>query len=129
MPGLPITELNHVALQVADTGRSVAFYRDVVGLAPLARPAFGFPGAWFRIGVNQELHLIEGRDERAFSTSRANHFAMMVSDIAAAVAHLRAHGVTFRGPHQRPDGATQIFFEDPDGHVVELCTAPKRGHQ
>jgi hypothetical protein len=29
-----------------------------------------------------------------------------------------------RGPHRRPDGATQIFIRDVDGHTVELFTPP-----
>ena len=26
----------------------------------------------------------------------------------------------------RPDGAVQVFFADPDHHVVELCSSPRR---
>jgi len=33
-------QLNHVALHVADIERSVAFYRDVLQLEPMPRPAF-----------------------------------------------------------------------------------------
>jgi catechol 2,3-dioxygenase-like lactoylglutathione lyase family enzyme len=43
-------QLNHVAIHVADVERSVHFYRDVLQLEPLPRPAFKFPGAWFRLG-------------------------------------------------------------------------------
>jgi lactoylglutathione lyase len=54
-------QLNHVALHVADIERSAAFYRDVLKLEPIPRPAFTFPGAWFRLGGDQELHLIGER--------------------------------------------------------------------
>jgi catechol 2,3-dioxygenase-like lactoylglutathione lyase family enzyme len=53
--------------------------------------------------------------------SRAGHFAMRVADIDEAARHLQKKGVKFRGPAPRPDGAMQIFVEDPDGHTVELC--------
>jgi catechol 2,3-dioxygenase-like lactoylglutathione lyase family enzyme len=125
-----IWQLNHVALQVSDVERSVRFFRDVLGLEPMPRPAFGFAGAWFRIGpadprgAGQELHLIEGRDERVFSSSRGNHFAMLVESMADAERRLRELGVEFTGPKDRPDGAAQIFLRDPDGNVVELCTLP-----
>ncbi|HVW22730.1 MAG TPA: VOC family protein [Opitutaceae bacterium] len=119
---MKIDELNHVALHVSDVPRSSRFYGDSLGLPALPRPAFDFPGAWFRIGAVQELHLIGERlNGPVDEGSRGGHFAMRVPDIEAAAAHLRARGVRFRGPLRRPDGAGQIFLEDPDGHVVELC--------
>ena len=57
------TQLNHVALHVADVDKSCAFYRDVLQLEPMPRPNFDFPGAWFRLGADQELHLIGDRVE------------------------------------------------------------------
>lgn len=118
-PNFTIRELNHVALDVSDVAASVRFYRDVLGLPELPRPDFGFPGAWFRVGVTQELHLIGHRD-RAVG-QRAGHFALLVSDIDGAAARLRAAGTEFRGPKPRPDGVKQIFLPDPDGNMIELC--------
>ena len=119
---MKIVELNHVALHVADVEASVAFYRDTLGLPPLDRPAFSFPGAWFALGPGgQQLHLIGGRGEPVHSHNRGNHFALAVDSIEAAEAHLRECGVEMFGPKQRPDGAWQIFVRDPDGHYVELC--------
>lgn len=114
-----VLELNHVALDVSDVPASVAFYRDVLGLPELPRPDFGFPGAWFRLGVTQELHLIGNRGREV--GQRAGHFALLVSDIQPAAVRLREAGVEFRGPKPRPDGALQVFTADPDGNVIELC--------
>lgn len=114
-----ILELNHVALDVSDVAASVRFYRDGLGLPELPRPDFGFPGAWLRIGVRQELHLIGDRDRPV--GERAGHFAMQVSDIEVAAARLKEKGIAFRGPKPRPDGVQQIFTADPDGNVIELC--------
>ena len=47
---MKVLQLNHVALHVADVAVSESFYRDVLQLEQLARPAFDFPGAWFRFG-------------------------------------------------------------------------------
>lgn len=120
---MKVTQLNHVAIHVRDVDASCRFYREVLGLESMPRPAFGFPGAWFRLGVDQELHLI-GRPVSVESIPRERHFALMVDDIMAFEAHLKAAGVSFTGPKARPDGAHQIFLQDPDGHVIELCTPP-----
>lgn len=119
-----ITQLNHVALHVADVERSVAFYRDVMQLEMLPRPAFTFPGAWFRLGQDQELHLIGQRQEAVHSHHRGNHYALQVDDLDAWERHLTAHGATFLPRRQRPDGAWQLFVVDPDGHFIELCMLP-----
>lgn len=120
------TQLNHVALHVADVDASVAFYRDVLRLEPLPRPAFDFPGAWFRIGKEQELHLIGDRAAAVNSHHRGTHFAMLVDDMDAWQQHITASGVPHRERKWRPDGAEQIFVIDPDGHWVELCKLPFR---
>lgn len=122
---MKVRQLNHVALHVRSVEASCAFYEDVLGLEQIPRPAFDFPGAWFRLGVDQELHLIGGREQDVSSASRGNHFALLVDDIAAFESRLRELNVPMRGPKPRPDGATQIFISDPDGHVIELCTPPK----
>jgi len=113
-------ELNHAALHIRDLDESRRFYGEVLGFSELERPDFGFPGAWFRIGREQELHLICGRDEDVTSAPRGNHFACRVPDIRETEAFLGERGISMRGPHQRPDGAWQIFVQDPDGHSIEF---------
>jgi len=117
-------QLNHLALHVADVGVSSTFYREVLQLQSLPRPAFDFPGAWFRIGIDQELHLIGERDAPVHSAGRGNHFAIMVDDIDAWEHHLDAIGAQRRPRQTRPDGAFQVFLPDPDGYWIELCTPP-----
>lgn len=115
-------QLNHVALHVADVPASEAFYRDVLQLEQIPRPAFTFPGAWFRLGTDQELHLIGNRQQPVHSHNRGNHYAILVDDIDAWERHFQTLGVPSRR-QQRPDGAHQVYVTDPDGHVIELCTA------
>lgn len=118
---MQIKAVNHVALHVADVAESVAFYGQVLNLQPMPRPAFDFPGAWFRIGADQELHLIGDRTDAVRSHSRGTHFALHVPDVEAAGRELKAKGISFSGPKTRPDGILQIFLQDPDGHYIELC--------
>lgn len=119
---MQIRELNHVAIEVADVERAVDFYSRVLRLESLPRPAFNFPGHWFRLGQTQELHIIGPRGEPTHAGSRGNHFALMVDDIDAWEAQLTRTGAQFMPKKSRPDGAFQIFVQDPDGHFIELCT-------
>lgn len=120
---IQVLDFDHLALYVADVPVSVAFYGQVLGLRPLPRPAFDFPGAWFEIGNGRQLHLLGGRTEPLATDtlgSRRNHFALQVADLEAAVAHLRRQGLLLKGPKPRPDGVLQLFFQDPDGYWIEL---------
>jgi lactoylglutathione lyase len=115
-------ELNHVAIHVADVEKSCRFYREALQLEPIPRPAFSFPGAWFRLGSSQELHLIGNRSEPVNSHHRGNHFALRVDNLDGWEEHFRAKGIQAWPRRTRPDGAIQIFLQDPDGHFIELFT-------
>lgn len=119
------TQLNHVALHVQDVEKSCAFYQGIIQLEPMPRPAFNFPGAWFRLGEDQELHLIGEREDAVQGAgTRANHWALMIDDMDGWETYLQQRGVDYTPRRTRPDGAFQIYVFDPDGHCLELCTAP-----
>src|SRR3989442_15732900 len=119
---MKIQELNHVAIHVRDVEKSIRFYHEILQLEPIPRPAFTFPGAWFRLGTNQELHLIAKRDTPFFRSHENNHFALRVDDLDEWERHLQSVSADFAVKKQRPDGAWQVFLRDPDGHVIELFT-------
>jgi lactoylglutathione lyase len=125
-------------LTVADVPRSVAFYRDVVGL-PVAlelpergaafhwigAPGTAMLGLW-SIGsapMNMRLHVA---------------FAMALDDVLTAPARLRDQGVEPRSffgvPTDEPSvigwmPAAAVYFDDPDGHQLEylaMLDAPAR---
>ena len=121
---MKVQELNHVAIHVGDIEASCQFYKMVLRLEPIPRPGFSFPGAWFRLGQVQELHLIGDRTESVHSHNRGNHFALRVDDLDQWEKHLSAVNANFQKRKMRPDGAWQVFLRDPDGHVVELFTGP-----
>lgn len=121
-----ILGLNHVALFVKDLEASVKFYHEIIGLKKISRPVFNFPGAWFEISANQQLHLIGGKiaEESQLSRPRGNHFALMISSYKEFEQMLEFKKVEFLPPKKRPDGAMQIFLKDPDGYYVELVELP-----
>ena len=121
---MTIHELNHVAIYVTDVQRSGDFYHRVLKLEPIPRPSFSFPGAWFRLGTNQELHLIANLRSPFFPSHENNHFALRVDDLDEWERHLKEVGADFAPRKPRPDGASQVFLRDPDGHMIELFTPP-----
>ena len=117
-------EINHVAISVEDVDRTCDFYANIMQLEQLPRPAFDFPGAWFRLGLAQELHIIGNRQDEVIAAPRGNHYALMIDDMDAWEQHLHKLNVETYPRRTRPDGAEQLFLHDPDGHAIELCTAP-----
>jgi catechol 2,3-dioxygenase-like lactoylglutathione lyase family enzyme/uncharacterized protein YunC (DUF1805 family) len=128
--------IDHVTLVVKDLEQSRKFYVELLGMREIPRPAFSFAGLWFQAGATQ-IHLIlefagSGPAGNLLPeprrTSRTQHLAFAVDDAAAAAAHLNTlHVPILSGPSPRPDGHMQVFLTDPDGHVIELCSAPKAG--
>lgn len=124
-----VKHIDHVTIVVKDLDRSRDFYVSVLGMQEVPRPGFGFPGLWFQAGATQ-VHLIGEhsgsgpagvRPPENCSISRTQHFAFEVESAEAAHARLRELGIPLAaGPKQRPDGPTQLYVYDPDGHLVEL---------
>jgi len=116
--------LNHLALTSADLERATHFYCEVFHLVP--RPAFSFDGRWlYREEVGPMLHLIYDAQHTIATgelNTRSNHFAMQCEDIELATRQLKEHKIDFV---ELPDhGYRQLFFRDPDGHVLELGEWP-----
>lgn len=128
-PLLSVKSIDHITIVVRDLEDASRFYRDVLGMRQVERPAFGFPGAWFQAGDTQ-IHMNVAGEEAgepgirvvgATNAPRAFHFAFEVNDCDAAAEKLRAHGIPLEvAPRSRPDGARQMYVRDPDGHLVEL---------
>ena len=130
---LEFETLHHVAVSVSDLARARQFYGDVLGLEEIARPAFPFDGAWYRVGAGHELHLIVSRDPtfRAGKgvTLEDGHLALRVKSFGAALAHLESkgchtgHDEPGRSMRVNPSSVTgypQIHILDPDRNVVEI---------
>jgi len=122
---MKITQLDHMAVHAEDVAASCAFYEKALKLETIPRPDFNFPGAWYKLGETQELHIIGERTDPITQDSRGDHFALAIDDMDAWEAHLQAVGIEYLPRRTRPDGAHQIYVVDPDGHYIELCQPPK----
>ena len=109
--------LAYVNVPVANLNRSVAFFRDVVGL-PLAfsdadhgYASFSTPGANFALAQVPEGEAVGGHTGIGF----------MVPDLDAAHAALLVKGVAFtRPPTREPWGGYMAIFADPDSNTYYL---------
>jgi catechol 2,3-dioxygenase-like lactoylglutathione lyase family enzyme len=97
-----------------------AFYGELLGLEELAKPeplrARG--GCWFRVG-GQELHV---GVEEPFAPARKAHPGLVVTDLAALEARLRAAGYEPRADDSLA-GAVRSHVDDPFGNRLELRQA------
>ena len=117
-----IEKLGQVALTVRDVERSVAFYRDALGLRFLFAPMSTL--AFLMIG---DVRLMLSAPEGEFTPGGSTVLYLRVADIDAAYAALGARGVSFiDAPHliaRMPDHELWMcFFRDPDGHTLALMS-------
>lgn len=145
-----VRSFHHSGLTVSDMERSLAFYRDVLGLVVVAdmQPEADYParvtgvaGATFRIvflRVPPGDHILElmqyktgAGDPLPLATNRpgCGHICFEVDDLPALHARLAAQGVRFvsepipitQGVNK---GGYAVYLRDPDGITVEFLQRP-----
>ncbi len=107
--------LNHLTLAVVDLDRSLAFYRDVLGVRLRAL----WPGgAYLEVG---SLWLCLSVDPQAAHAVRGDytHIAFDVAADAFAALAGRVAAVAPRWKDNRSEGES-LYILDPDGHRIEL---------
>lgn len=110
--------LDHVAFAVADQQRSNDWYRDLLGLRREHEGAWGdTPAALMSGGSGLALFRSSGERPRGF-----RHVAFRVDreNFDRARSELPEKGIEVE--FQDHDVSHSIYFEDPDGVVVELTT-------
>lgn len=148
-------ELHHLGLTVADIERSIAFYRDTLGMTLHRRRPHvdndyvalqtGYPGvvlnvASFKVHPDslQSLEVVQYMNHAGppaeTQTNRAgnSHLCLTVDDLRACHAALKSKGVKFKSDPVTitagPNaGGLVVYFYDPDGYTLELFQPPRNG--
>jgi lactoylglutathione lyase len=122
---MKVGRLLHTRYRVNDLERTVAFYRDVLGLHEVRR---------HKSPRGSELVFLQapGSEEQIEITyfpagglvqvqPDLTHLAFEVEDLAAFEKHLAAHGLKFSdGPTATSSGSTFAFVDAPEGYEIEL---------
>lgn len=119
---IDLQSLNHVTRVTRKLEDSIRFYTDVLGFRVISRPAFSFAGAWL-YAAGMQIHLIADPAVPPASetiNTRTNHIAFAVEDVDAMEARLQQLGVPYKRSIIPDRQIHQLFFHDPDGHMIEL---------
>ncbi len=119
MSGFAILALDHVQLAMPAGGedRARGFYRDVLGLAEVPKPAnlAARGGVWFA-GSGLKLHLGVDAD---FRPARKAHPALLVGNLKALLAACAKSG--FPSVEDEPlEGYARAYLTDPFGNRIEV---------
>jgi catechol 2,3-dioxygenase-like lactoylglutathione lyase family enzyme len=98
-----------------------AFYTEILGLRPGARPPFRFPGAWLYCGERAAVHLVEVAKTPDAGEPRIEHFAMRAVDLSEFLTHLRERDVAYRISIVPGLELRQVNIHDPDGNHIEIA--------
>jgi catechol 2,3-dioxygenase-like lactoylglutathione lyase family enzyme len=124
-----ITDADHTNWRVKDVGRSLGFYRDVLGLEPFGLDEYErgeHPLVSLRVTPEFILHLRPDPTFEPGSTGGYDHLALVVEDtsLEALAEQLEAAGVEIESTSSNVIGARgagqALYVRDPDGYLIEL---------
>lgn len=117
--------LNHLIVFSTDQERSAKFYADVLGLRPPKR---------FSVFVQVDLDNGVALDFDQVENVQKTHYAFLISEAEFDQVFARIQERKLRywadpmksqaGRINRHDGGRGVYFEDPDGHLLECITRP-----
>jgi catechol 2,3-dioxygenase-like lactoylglutathione lyase family enzyme len=147
-----VSRIDHVGINSADFDRTLAFYRDVLGLRVMSEGTFSDTDTAALLGLESvELHIADldsgdGRVVELIEYRRPKgarvayqlydwpviHIAFTVDDLAALRERLVAAGIdvisrrplTINEPGGAFDGAICLYVKAPEGVIVELVQRP-----
>lgn len=136
-----ITALHHIGISVVNLERSIAFYRDFLGMELSSEHPFGGPrferilrltGASGRAahlhGGGTEVELFEfahpsprrSDPDRPACDNGITHFCIEVADLRGLYARMSEAGVDFHCPPIDFDICEATYCRDPDGNIIEM---------
>jgi catechol 2,3-dioxygenase-like lactoylglutathione lyase family enzyme len=119
-------ELNHTIVHARDPHASATFYADILGLARPTR----FAHFWaVQLDNGVTLDFTEADEDLPIE-----HYAFLVSEseFDAIFERIRGRGLTYWADPghtraleiNRNDGGRGLYWNDPDGHYLEIITRP-----
>ena len=129
--------LDHTIVPAKDKLASAEFFADIFGLRVK-------PGHFAEVQINESLTFAFadapehwGRLEFNPTSSESHHYAFYVSDeeFDSIFERIKAKGLAYgSGPFSHTDGKLYnrrggrgLYFEDPNGHLLEVMTVPETG--
>ena len=120
-----VVELNHTIVKVRDKAASAAFYSEVLGIGEVKE--WG-PFAEVEFANDALLAFMED------GPVHSQHYAFLASEdeFDAIRDRIVERGLTYWGDpsrrlvnqHNTEDGGRGLYWEDPDGHFLEIITRP-----
>ena len=117
--------LNHIIIPAKDKDASATFLADILGVKP--QPQWG-PFRPVQTSNGVTLDFVDSKDVRT------QHYAFLVSDqeFDASFARIKKAGIAYFADHDKNGpgeinhhwGGRGVYFEDPNGHLLELITKP-----
>jgi len=120
-----ITRLLHTRYRVHDLEKTVAFYRDVLGLMEVRRSESprGSKLVFLKAPLSDvEIEICQFDESGPVQVGPdLTHLAFEVTDLDAFAKNATAKGYPLSdGPHQTPAGSLIAFIDAPEGYEVEL---------
>jgi catechol 2,3-dioxygenase-like lactoylglutathione lyase family enzyme len=122
-----IANLFHVASKTNNLDAAVRFYTEVLGLHPVARPDFGYPGAWLAApGGAAIIHIYAGGaalgpgGRAPYRTGAIDHVSITATGFHGFIERFKKHGLDWREFNVREAGLWQLFVYDPSGVQLEI---------
>ena len=132
--------LNHFSIRSLEIEKTTEFYCNLLGLTIGPRPEFPFPGVWLYKGdesswANAVLHLIaidkndpnglkqylgERDPSSLYGSGAVDHIAFFATGLEEKITLLKQLKISYRERTVPILKLHQIFFNDPNGIVIEL---------
>jgi catechol 2,3-dioxygenase-like lactoylglutathione lyase family enzyme len=119
-------ELNHTIVRVRDKREAASFLAEILGLPPAT--TFG-PFLVLELANGVSLDFADDHGEPV-----STHYAFLVSEeeFDQIFERIKARGLPFWADpsHRRPgdintnDGGRGVYWDDPNGHALEIITRP-----
>lgn len=124
-----VTKLLHTRMRVSNMDRTIAFYRDVLGLQVIERKTSprGSHLAFLSVPNSQELIELCSFPASGPVTVQEDlvHLAFEVENLDETIRALQAKNIAITdGPTTTSSGSRFLFIDAPDGYEVELIERP-----